>query len=312
MQKRLRCWEANQGDLVVYLEKLGYKPRKVRGSEYWYLSPLREEKTASFKVDRAKNVWYDHGIGKGGRLVDFGKLYFQCTVRELLTRLNSERDFSFHPPLQSPAGEKKEDANLPGKIKILEDREINDLGLKQYLESRKIPLEIALQYCREVSFELHGKKRLAIGFQNPGGGYELRNPYFKGSSSPKEPRLISQNRSRELIVFEGVFSFLSYLAIKYIRERNIVPLSKEQADKLVLNSLSFFEKSKELMEKYETIHLCLDRDKRGRECTDKALKWSSKYQDQSKFYEKHKDLNEYLVNSLHHGLKQNRGRGMSR
>jgi len=31
---------------------------------YWYLSPLREEKEASFKVNRKKNVWYDHGIGK--------------------------------------------------------------------------------------------------------------------------------------------------------------------------------------------------------------------------------------------------------
>ena len=71
--------EAKQIDLVEYLSGLGFKPAKIRGNNYWYLSPLRDEKTPSFKIDRKINCWYDHGIGKGGNLVDFGMVYFNCS-----------------------------------------------------------------------------------------------------------------------------------------------------------------------------------------------------------------------------------------
>jgi len=63
--------EAKQIDLVDYLAALGHRPQKIRNKDYWYHSPLRDEKTASFKVNRSLNVWYDHGIGKGGNLIDF-------------------------------------------------------------------------------------------------------------------------------------------------------------------------------------------------------------------------------------------------
>lgn len=60
--KKLSCAEARQFDLVDYLASLGYQPQKVKGADYWYLSPLREERTPSFKVNRGKNIWYDHGV----------------------------------------------------------------------------------------------------------------------------------------------------------------------------------------------------------------------------------------------------------
>jgi len=44
--------EARQQDMVDYLQQLGYLPEKIRGNDYWYLSPLRNEKTPSFKVNR--------------------------------------------------------------------------------------------------------------------------------------------------------------------------------------------------------------------------------------------------------------------
>src|SRR3954463_16486244 len=91
--------EARQMDIVEYLEKLGYQPEKIRNNDYWYLSPLRNEKTASFKVNRKLNAWYDHGIGKGGNIIDFGILYHRCTVSELLQRLQKiDGPFFFFPP----------------------------------------------------------------------------------------------------------------------------------------------------------------------------------------------------------------------
>src|ERR1700722_8215906 len=78
------CQQANQIDLVDYLATLGHFPKRLNRDDHWYLSPLRDEKTPSFKVKKTPNIWYDHGIGKGGNLIDFGVLYHQCSISDLL------------------------------------------------------------------------------------------------------------------------------------------------------------------------------------------------------------------------------------
>lgn len=311
MQQKRLCQEVNALDMVDYLQGLGFEPRKVRGNDYWYLSPLREEKTASFKVNRKLNAWYDHGSGQGGRLVDFGILYFKCTVADLLKKMAGETTFnsSLHPQTAASADEKKQSPDSHSKIQVISTREIADPGLRHYLSSRQIPLPVANQFCDEVVFELYGKKHLAIGFKNELGGYELRNAYFKGSSTPKRPRLISPREQKELAVFEGFFSFLSFQTIVQSGTKIPVELPPIQANHLVLNSLSFFDRSRELMERYETVHLFLDRDKGGIAKTRQALQWSQKYKDQSKAYTTFKDLNECLVNTLKTQLQQQRRRG---
>src|SRR3954471_6101300 len=67
-------------DIVEYLENLGYQPQSIHNNDYWYLSPLREEKHPSFKVNRKLNLWYDHGLGEGGSIIDFGMLYYKCSI----------------------------------------------------------------------------------------------------------------------------------------------------------------------------------------------------------------------------------------
>ena len=65
---------------------------------------------------------------------------------------------------------------------------------------------------------------------------------------------------------------------------------------LILNSLSFFERSLLLMEKHESIHLYLDQDNAGRKCTSLALKRSLQFKDESKLYKGYKDLNDWMMN----------------
>src|SRR3954447_15023321 len=114
--------EVKQIDMVEYLEKLGYLPQKVRNNDYWYLSPLRDENIPSFKVNRKLNAWYDHGIGKGGNIIDFGILYHHCSVAELL-QLFPKTDaphLSFH---QQPVGSVPKIKDVPDEkenIQILE------------------------------------------------------------------------------------------------------------------------------------------------------------------------------------------------
>lgn len=280
--------------MVAYLESLGHKPQRIRGNDYWYLSPLRQEKTASFKINRKLNLWYDHGMGNGGNLIDFAIAYFNCTVRDLLFRLRSGQSstLSFQLPDRRILNESP---NEEGKIQILDARPIQSTSLKDYLKERKIPFEIACQYCVEVDFKLYGKIKTTLGLANDLGGYELRSSTFKGSSAPKTVTYLNGNE-KELAVFEGLFSFLSYQTLREQKDGlqiNFQPNGRTSF--LILNSLAFFEKSRLKMESHENVHLYLDRDEAGRKCTRKALLWSPKYRDQSGFYKQHKDLNEYLV-----------------
>ena len=50
--------------LQDFLAEMGCKPVKQYGVNLMYLSPLRTEKHASFKVNTELNLWYDFGIGK--------------------------------------------------------------------------------------------------------------------------------------------------------------------------------------------------------------------------------------------------------
>lgn len=302
MESRITCDKANAIDLVEYLRELSHHPQKVNKNDYWYLSPLREERTVSFKVNRKMNVWYDHGLGKGGTLVDFGKLYYKCSVKEFLDRLEGQKGMalSFHPPAvkSSPADEKKKNSDQQNKIVVLSTGEITDIGLLRYLKSRQISSSVANEYCKQIMFKLNGKKHIAIGFKNDNNGYELRNIYFKGGSSPKAPTTISKYDAGDVAVFEGFFDFLSFQTIRQSHRNNLITLPEIQADFLILNSLSFFERSREQMEKYNSIHLFLDRDEMGIQRTGEALRLSSKYKDQSICYKDYNDLNECLTESV--------------
>jgi hypothetical protein len=54
----LSIQQVKEIDIIEYLAKLGYQPQKIRLDDHWFLSPLREEKTASFKVNRKQNLWF--------------------------------------------------------------------------------------------------------------------------------------------------------------------------------------------------------------------------------------------------------------
>src|SRR4051812_31185462 len=127
-------YEAKQIDLVEYLEKLGYHPRIIRNNDYWYLSPLRDENTPAFKVNRKLNAWYDHGIGKGGNIIDFGILYHHCSLSELLQMLpkTDTQPLSFHQQSVGSVPKIKDVSDEKGHIQILGVKELESLALKGY------------------------------------------------------------------------------------------------------------------------------------------------------------------------------------
>lgn len=284
--QKINCSEAKRMDIVTYLESLSIKPQKVTGNDYWYLSPLRDERTPSFKINRKLNVWYDHGLGKGGKLVDLGILLHHCSVQEFLEKLNTQGDsFSFHQPVIPP---QKSDEFAEKKIKLMEINPLTDPILCHYLETRNIPIEIAKNYCRQITY-LNGQKQFqAIGFKNNSGGFELRSPDFKSTVSPKDFTFLNAQKWNAVAVFEGFIDFLSLIA----SGKEMLP---ELTNFLVLNSLSFFEKARLVMEQHERIYLLLDNDASGKNCTKRALGLSYKYNDLSIKYQQYKDINEWLM-----------------
>ena len=126
--RRLSVSEAKEIDMVHFLAGLGYEPAKIRNNDYWYHSPLRDEKTPSFKVSRRLNRWYDHGLGKGGNLVDFAILYHGCTVADLLQNLSG--NFSLQKPVFQQTFTKQEQEK---QIKILGDFVLSSNALLRIL-----------------------------------------------------------------------------------------------------------------------------------------------------------------------------------
>ena len=285
--EQLNCTKANDLDLVDYLSHLGIQPIKIRKQDYWYLSPIREEKTASFKVNRKLNRWYDHGIGTGGSLVDFGIRFYRCSVAEFLRVLNGNESSIQKPNFSGSFQAEDEEQAV---IQIIAQKELCSPALCKYLKKRGIDLQIAKAYCKQVDYSINDQKLFGIGFRNDSSGFEIRNTFSKYGSSPKDVSTFSMG-SNKVLVFEGFMDFLSYLSIN----RNSAEMAAN--DVLVLNGIGFFAKARPFMEQHDFVDLFLDRDKAGIKLTKHALQLSSKYHDASILYEGYKDLNDWVVNS---------------
>lgn len=275
--------EAKKIPIAEYLSSIGIEPAKIKGNNYWYHSPLRNERDPSFKVNSKLNLWYDHGSGEGGTIIDLGARINSCSVSEFVQKLSKENSllhqFSFHQPTV------KDSEN---KLKVISVSELRSHDLINYLRGRAIDEDVACRYCKDVAFEIADKKYQAVGFENRSGGFELRNNWFKGSSTPKDITFID-NDSHKLYVVEG---FIDFLSIEQLKSRT--PDFGSDADFLILNSLSFLGRCHDLLKSHESF-LFLDNDQAGKAAKDNLHKNHISFMDCSGFYSSFKDVNEYMV-----------------
>ena len=275
--------EIKRISIRAYLAARGINPRWERGNRGMYLSPLRKERTASFSVSYDKNLWHDFGTGEGGSIIDLVARMEGCSEIEAARRL-AIGEHGMLVPIHVEALRTNEPT--PSRLIILSDRELTHPALLGYLTGRGIDPAIARTYCREVRYTIGGKEYFAIGFRNDAGGWELRNPRFKGSSTPKNITTLD-NGSDTAMVFEGFIDFLSYLSLK----ANPAPA----IDTSVLNSVTNLQKAVPFLARHRIVHAFLDNDDAGRKALarlEESLP-SSEVIDQSVFYRDHKDLNEY-------------------
>jgi len=303
---RYNCKTAKELSIVDYLEQCGIQPQRIKGHNYWYLSPLREEKTASFKVNVKLNAWMDFGEGTGGNLIDLGIRMHNCTVEEFLERLNNGNpDFSFHQQTPRRAEPQAENPVIITGVKTL-----GHPALITYLESRGIDPAIAASYCKEIDFTIGNKAYFAIGFANRSGGYELRNNWFKGASSPKDITIIDGGH-KAAIVLEGFTDFLSLLQLKGCQS---------QSDFIILNSVALAERAVPILKNYPEVFLMLNHDKAGIAAAEKLQTADISFTDASGFYQGFNDINEYMASQKQASLQlqirrkvpEDRSRGIGR
>ena len=281
--------EANKLSIKLYLESHNIVPAKSLGYYGIYHSPFREDHDASMKVDYNKNLWIDFGTNEGGTLIDLVMRMENCSngeaIKRLEQRLKGTTIFSLH-------GSNNQKEQAKHTVQVMDINMLNHPALLNYLNKRRINIEIAKQYCSEVHYIANEKPYFAVGFRNDVGGWALRNEYFKGSIlfMGATTYLNAKDRSdpnKEIcLLFEGFMDFLSYQTLK----RSI----KVEQDAVILNSVANLSKVSNVLSGYRSISAFLDNDEGGRKTIQELQLFCKEVKDQSIHYANYKDLNDYL------------------
>jgi len=271
--------------LADFLTRLGHEPVRRSGNELWYIAPYRSERTPSFRVNVAKQLWYDFGLGKGGDIFTLAGEFvrsedFMEQVKFIAGTANM--------PMPVLEVSKPTFLTKPSEptFEGVEAAPLFRSPLTDYLSERGISYAVASRYCCRVNYGVRGKRYFAVGFPNVTGGYEIRSRFFKGCVPPKDVTLVKmENSSADVCsIFEGFMDFLS-----------AATLGLETGNCLVLNSVANVEKAMRYLDGCGRIDCYLDRDEAGRR-TLATLKehYGERVCDRSALYDGCKDLNEYL------------------
>ena len=289
--------EANHISIKDYLKSLGILPAVDKYYYGMYHSPFRRDDTPSFKVGYGVNLWCDFGTGEGGSLIDLVMKQHGCNAYGAICRLeqySSGNSFSFQgKEVSEKIQHERKQPTSP--IEIRKIQPLQNPALMDYLRSRNIPPQMAAHYVQEMYYRIGDKPYFALAFKNDAGGYELRNPRFKGSTSPKDITHIRQSgkKNDSCFVFEGVMDYLSFIAIR--QKTNPTYPCLDWQDYVILNSTTNVDKALYPLAEYEHIHCLLDNDDAGRKATQAIQKeYCWHVRDSSHLYSEYKDLNDYL------------------
>ena len=279
----MQLHDIQQIPIVDYLAQTGYKPKLTKGVNYWYCSPLRSELTPSFKVNVERNQWYDFGTGDHGDIIDLVCALQHCSTAEAMRRLSALKGVRLAPsfsfggitPLRSQAP----------SMELISVQAVKHPKLLLYLTERGLQPSDASPFLSEIYYKVSEKCFFALGFPNDAGGWELRNPYFKGCFAPKAISTIKGTDSHKLQLFEGFMDFLSW--------RKLHP--EGQDDSIILNSLNLLPKLIPSLHAYTMIESLLDNDEAGDRVTKQLIDAGLPVKDIRACYAPYKDINEYLI-----------------
>ena len=279
----MQLHDIKQVSIVDYLAQTGYKPKLTKGVNYWYCSPLRSELMPSFKVNAERNQWYDFGTGDHGDIIDLVCALQHCSTAEAMRRLAALKGVRLAPSF-SFGGTTPIRSQTPS-MELISVQAVKHPKLLLYLSERGLQPSDVSPFLSEVYYRVSEKCFFALGFPNDAGGWELRNPYFKGCFAPKAISTIKGTDSHKLQLFEGFMDFLSW--------RKLHP--EVQADSIILNSLTLLPKLIPTLHPYPIIESLLDNDEAGDRATKQLFEAGLPVKDMRACYAPYKDINEYLI-----------------
>lgn len=319
--------QAKQINLPGLMQKLGYKPTQVKknGQEYWYQSPFRTEKDASFHTSflGGKWIWNDFG-DTGGTIIDFvmrhqnfsrvkdalsflDTLYPQNTDLTSLFTQKGRLGVAKPKERTTPFSFQKQDDQIfdtDHQLEFIKAQTIENPLIYSYLEKKRgIPRKLAQQYLEQVHYrhKASGRTFFAIGIKNQSNGYEIRIAsddygFTKSSLGGKDITIIPgiEPGVGKANLFEGMIDCLSLMAM--------YNASHLKGDCIILNTAQHASKAVDFIrsKNYEGMNSFLDNDRAGEECL-------AHFQEcfgadfvfpQNELYEGFKDVNQALMANL--------------
>lgn len=280
--------QAKQIDLCAILDNMGCVCAEKKEHNAWYYSPFRQENTASLHVMRDRNRWFDFSEGRGGDIIDLVKHCYKCrstpeTLYQISALLGKEANHLIMPRKQKVTFSSEQSER---KTRLITTDDLS-IKLLRYSRSRGITDATVCRLCRQVNFQSStGKLLYAIGFENDQHGWELRNPFYKGSLGAKDITSQIDIADKPVIVFEGFFDYMSAIELNWLDPMN--------SNTVILNSTAMVEKAINLLLSREVI-LCLDNDAAGKNAGGKIRQSCNVVEDWSNRFKTFNDLNEYLV-----------------
>ena len=290
MESILKLSEIRKVSILLFLQKLGYKPTKLKHSFAMFYAPYRKDNHPTLRVNIKYNRWLDYGTGKKGDIIELGKLifqsdniekivrkiwrvYFSGTIQELKTLDNSGNIYRF---------------------KNIQLGELEDTHLLSYMDSRGIDIAIAGEFCKEIQYHFKGKQSNAIAFGNISGGFEIITQEFKGTIGTQDITFFKTTpKSSCCMIFEKMIDFLSYLSLN--ASVDFEPFS-ETMDYIILNSLNNYLNTKPYLKKYEMISCCLSNDENGKEIVTAISSFHESVHDMSSVYKGYLSFNDFIRN----------------
>ena len=155
-----------------------------KGRNYFFCSPLRSERTPSFSVNTAKNLWCDFGSynKNGGNIINLVEqlnpswsehqvlAFLERQIKDL--KLTYSKDYNARLEeeeqkrqwIEGKRAEREEQLNQETVVEMVIP--LSHPYLRDYVIQRRIDYSIAQRFCQEVHYSLRGKKYYAIAFMN--------------------------------------------------------------------------------------------------------------------------------------------------
>ncbi len=280
--------DLKQVPIINYLSGKGIYPASKSGSYFMYHSPLRNDSTPSFGVNPTKNTFNDLGSNDKGNIIELvmrmERMSFVEACQYLgsqdLMKENDNQKFLSLSQSQNPNNE-------PKNYEVTAVKDLQHPALIRYVESRKITLNTAFSYLKEIHYKNGKGQFFGVGYQNDIGGYVSRSEIMKKPINLGHTgiKTFAVPDSKDVSIFEGMFDFLS--AIEYCKR-------PPRCTAIVLNSVTNLSKAMPQLTGATTIFSYLDNDDAGQKTTQKMIDAGLNVLDQSKIYKGYKDFNEYL------------------